>query len=69
AAAEEGAVAAGAAESSTGVGAVVGVPTMVVAAAALAFDKAQSAANATADMAAGPVEDHEQQYGRDSTGG
>jgi type IV secretion system protein TrbL len=69
AAAEEGAVAAGAAESSTGVGAVVGVPTMVVAATALAFDKAQSAANATADMAAGPVEDHEQQYGRDSTGG
>jgi type IV secretion system protein TrbL len=69
AATEEGAVAAGAAESSTGVGAVVGVPTMMVAAAALAFDKAQSTANATADMAAGPVEDHEQQYGRDSTGG
>jgi type IV secretion system protein TrbL len=66
-AAEEGAVAVGAAETSTGAGAVVGIPTMMIAAAAVALDKAQSTANTTADMAAGPIEDHEQQYGRDST--
>ncbi|MFT7712323.1 hypothetical protein ACMT9Y_15290 [Clavibacter tessellarius] len=63
-AAEEGAMAAGAAESTTGVGAIVGVPTMVVAAGALAFNAAQDTANATADMAGSPIEDHEDQFGR-----
>ncbi|KTR23722.1 hypothetical protein [Curtobacterium citreum] len=65
--AESGAMAAGAAESSTGVGAAVGIPTMLAAGAKAGIDKANSAATGAADMAAAPVEDHEEQYGKDST--
>ncbi|WIE56328.1 hypothetical protein [Curtobacterium sp. MCBD17_003] len=67
-----GAMAAGAAESSTGVGAAVGVPMMIAAGAKAGLDTAGSAATSAADMAAAPVEDHEQshsasteQYGKD----
>ncbi len=65
--AESGAMAAGAAESSTGVGAAIGIPTMLAAGAKAGIDKANSAATGAADMAAAPVEDHEEQYGKDST--
>ena len=65
--AEGGAMAAGAAESSTGVGAVVGIPTMLAAGAKVAADKGNDIATASADMASAPVEDHEEQYGKDST--
>lgn len=65
--AEGGAMAAGAAESSTGVGAAIGIPTMLAAGAKAGIDKANSAATGAADMAAAPVEDHEEQYGKDST--
>ncbi|MFE6767270.1 hypothetical protein [Streptomyces sp. NPDC057689] len=65
--AESGAMAAGAAESSTGVGAAVGIPTMLAAGAKAGIDKANSAATSAADMAAAPVEDHQEQYGKDST--
>lgn len=65
--AEGGAMAAGAAESSTGVGAVIGVPTMIAAGAKAAADKANDVATSSADMASAPVEDHEEQYGKDST--
>lgn len=67
AAAEGGAMAAGAAESSTGVGAAIGVPTMIAAGAKAGMDKANSAATGAADMAAAPVDDHQEQYGKDST--
>lgn len=65
--AESGAMAAGAAESSTGVGAAIGIPTMLAAGAKAGIDKANSAATGAADMAAAPVEDHQEQYGKDST--
>lgn len=65
--AEGGAMAAGAAESSTGVGAVIGVPTMIAAGAKAAADKANDVATSSADMASAPVDDHEEQYGKDST--
>jgi type IV secretion system protein TrbL len=65
--AEGGAMAAGAAESSTGVGAAIGIPTMLAAGAKAGIDKANSAATGAADMAAAPVEDHQEQYGKDST--
>jgi type IV secretion system protein TrbL len=67
AAAEGGAMAAGAAESSTGVGAAIGIPTMIAAGAKAGMDKANSAATGAADMAAAPVDDHQEQYGKDST--
>lgn len=65
--AEGGAMAAGAAESSTGVGAAIGIPTMIAAGAKAGIDKANSAATSAANMAAAPVEDHQEQYGKDST--
>jgi type IV secretion system protein TrbL len=65
--AEGGAMAAGAAESSTGVGAAIGIPTMIAAGAKAGIDKANSAATGAADMAAAPVDDHQEQYGKDST--
>lgn len=65
--AEGGAMAAGAAESSTGVGAAIGIPTMLAAGAKAGLDKANSAATSAADMAAAPVDDHQEQYGKDST--
>lgn len=65
--AEGGAMAAGAAESSTGVGAAIGIPTMIAAGAKAGMDKANSAATGAADMAAAPVDDHQEQYGKDST--
>jgi type IV secretion system protein TrbL len=67
AAAEGGAMAAGVAESSTGIGAAIGVPTMIAAGAKAGMDKANSAATGAADMAAAPVDDHQEQYGKDST--
>lgn len=65
--AEGGAMAAGAAESSTGVGAAIGIPTMIAAGAKAGVDKANSAATGAADMAAAPVDDHQEHYGKDST--
>jgi len=65
--AEGGAMASGAAESSTGVGAAIGIPTMIAAGAKAGMDKANSAATGAADMAAAPVDDHQEQYGKDST--
>jgi hypothetical protein len=60
-------MAAGAAESSTGVGAAIGIPTMIAAGAKAGVDKANSAATGAADMAAAPVDDHQEHYGKDST--
>ncbi len=40
---------------------------MIAAGAKAGIDKANSAATGAADMAAAPVEDHQEQYGKDST--
>lgn len=67
AAAEGGAMAAGAAESSTGVGAAVGIPTMIAAGAKAGFDTTKKVGDSVGAAAVEPVEDHEEHYGKDST--
>lgn len=68
--AAEGVAGAGAAESASGAGAVIGVPTMLVAGAMAAGSAAKNVADATGAAAAEPVDDqaaHEQDhYGKDS---
>jgi type IV secretion system protein TrbL len=67
AAAEGGAMAAGAAESSTGVGAAIGIPTMIAAGAKAGFDTTKKVGDSVGAAAVEPVEDHEEHYGKDST--
>jgi hypothetical protein len=67
AAAEGGAMAAGAAESATGVGAAVGIPTMLAAGAKKGMDVSSQLAESVGSAAVEPVEDHEEQYGKDHT--
>ncbi|AMM22807.1 hypothetical protein AX769_21970 (plasmid) [Frondihabitans sp. PAMC 28766] len=66
-AAEGGAMAAGAAESATGAGAAIGVPTMIVAGAKAGFDTSKKIGDSVGAAAVEPVEDHEEQYGKDHT--
>ena len=65
--AAEGTAAAGAAETSTGVGAVVGIPTLLATGAGKAADVSKKANAAVGQTATNPVDDHEQHYGKDST--
>jgi hypothetical protein len=59
-------MAAGAAESSTGVGAAVGIPTMIAAGAKAGFDTTKKVGDSVGAAAVEPVEDHEEHYGKDS---
>jgi type IV secretion system protein TrbL len=67
AAADTGLAATGAAESSTGVGAAIGIPTMIVAGAKASFDVTKKVTDSVTDAAVAPVEDHEEHYGKNST--
>jgi type IV secretion system protein TrbL len=62
-----GTAAAGAAESSTGVGAAIGIPTMIAAGAKAGFDTSKKVGDSVGAAAVEPVEDHEEQYGKDHT--
>lgn len=66
AAAEGGLAAAGAAESATGVGAAIGIPTMLAAGAVAGFEATKKITDSVTDAAVSPVEDHEAHYGKDS---
>jgi len=59
--------AAGVAETSTGVGAAVGIPTLIAAGAMKAADVSKKTNDAVAQTAVNPVEDHDEHYGKDST--
>ena len=65
--AAEGLAAAGAAESSTGAGAVVGIPTLLAAGAAKAADVSKRTNDAVGQTAVSPVQDNDEHYGKDST--
>lgn len=67
AATEGGLAAAGAAESSTGVGAAIGIPTMLAAGAIASFDATKKVTDSVTDAAVSPVEDEDAHYGKDST--
>ena len=59
--------AAGVAESSTGVGAAVGIPTLIAAGAMKAAETSQKANDAVGQAAVSPVQDHDEHYGKDTT--
>lgn len=65
AAGAEGLAAAGAAESATGVGAAIGVPTLIAAAAVGAAEKARSIGDAASNQAVAPMDDHGSNIGED----
>lgn len=60
-------MAAGAAESATGVGAAIGIPTMIAAGAVAAVDATKKMTDSVGDAAVAPVDDHDEHYGKDST--
>ncbi|TFB59668.1 hypothetical protein [Cryobacterium sp. Sr3] len=66
AAAESGMAAAGVAESATGAGAAIGVPTMIAAGAMAGFEATKKVTDSVTDAAVSPVEDHDEHYGKDS---
>jgi type IV secretion system protein TrbL len=63
--AAEGAAAVGTAESSTGVGTAIGIPTLIMAGALAAGDATKKVSDSVGAAAAEPVEDHEEHYGKD----
>ena len=65
AAGAEGLAAAGAAESATGVGAAIGVPTLMAAAAVGAAEKARALGEAASDQAIAPMDDQGSNIGGD----
>lgn len=58
-------MAAGVAESATGAGAAVGIPTMIAAGAKAGYDTTKKIGDSVADAAVEPVDDHEEHYGKD----
>ncbi|TFC97737.1 hypothetical protein E3T28_11690 [Cryobacterium sinapicolor] len=65
-AAESGMAAAGVAESATGAGAAIGVPTMIAAGAMAGFEATKKVTDSVTDAAVSPVEDQDEHYGKDS---
>lgn len=56
----------GVAESATGAGAAIGIPTMIAAGAVAGFEATKKVTDSVTDAAVAPVEDHEEHYGKDS---